>query len=252
MKARPPPVRRLTPTAPPAPHPFAFPIAGALGRSSPLPPGEGGRVRVHIPERLRPLAQEAVDEGGLAGPVRTGEEDEVGILIATGWLGCGQARKSFKELVEARGGVSREFHFGSDFRCPLMLQLSWERPSGSFHGIHSTWVNCVSKQLPRPTHRILIVAVENIFPRSRICLQNRSSVSEIPSFDFFYCQPEDRIRAARRDRCGCKFRKHLPAITYVSVNHHDNSVYAGCFPITRKYSGKLVEQHPFTRIAFRR
>ena len=50
----------------------------ALRRSSPLPTGEGGRVRVHEPKRLRPLTQEAVDEGGLAGTVRTGEEDEGG------------------------------------------------------------------------------------------------------------------------------------------------------------------------------
>ena len=48
----------------------------ALRRSSPLPTGEGGRVRVHEPNRLRPLTQEAVDERGLAGAVRTGEEDE--------------------------------------------------------------------------------------------------------------------------------------------------------------------------------
>lgn len=50
----------------------------ALRRSSPLPTGEGGRVRVHEPKRLRPLTQEAVDEGGLAGAVRPGEEDEGG------------------------------------------------------------------------------------------------------------------------------------------------------------------------------
>lgn len=33
-------------------------------------------MRVHEPKRLRPLTQEAVDEGGLAGAVRPGEEDE--------------------------------------------------------------------------------------------------------------------------------------------------------------------------------
>ena len=77
-RVAPPLVRRLTPTAPPAPHPFAFPTAGALGRSSPLPPGEGGRVRIDELERLRALAQEAVDEGGLPGPIRPGEEDEGG------------------------------------------------------------------------------------------------------------------------------------------------------------------------------
>jgi hypothetical protein len=48
----------------------------ALRRSSPLPMGEGGRVRVHEPKRLRPLTQEVVDEGGPAGAVRSGEEDE--------------------------------------------------------------------------------------------------------------------------------------------------------------------------------
>jgi len=64
---------------PASPSPFrASLIADALRRSSPLPPGEGDLVRVHEPERLRPLAQEAVDEGGLPGPVRTGEEDEGG------------------------------------------------------------------------------------------------------------------------------------------------------------------------------
>ena len=41
----------------------------ALRRSSPLPPGEGDRVRVHEPKRLRPLTQEAVDERGLAGAI---------------------------------------------------------------------------------------------------------------------------------------------------------------------------------------
>lgn len=35
----------------------------ALRRSSPLPTGEGGRVRVHEPKRLRPLTQEAVSMG---------------------------------------------------------------------------------------------------------------------------------------------------------------------------------------------
>ena len=44
----------------------------------PLPLGEGDRVRVHEPKRLRPLTQEAVDERGLACPVRSGEEDESG------------------------------------------------------------------------------------------------------------------------------------------------------------------------------
>lgn len=44
----------------------------------PLPPGEGDRVRVHEPKRLRPFPQEAVDKGGLACPVRSGEEDESG------------------------------------------------------------------------------------------------------------------------------------------------------------------------------
>lgn len=48
------------------------------GAAVPLPPGEGDRVRVHEPERLRPLTGEAVDEGGLPGPVRTGEQDEGG------------------------------------------------------------------------------------------------------------------------------------------------------------------------------
>ena len=50
----------------------------ALRRSSPLPTGEGARVRVHEPKRLRPLTQEAVDEGGLAGAVGSGEDDEGG------------------------------------------------------------------------------------------------------------------------------------------------------------------------------
>jgi len=50
----------------------------ALRRSSPRPTGEGGRVRVREAKRLRPLTQEAVDEGGLAGAVRSGEEDEGG------------------------------------------------------------------------------------------------------------------------------------------------------------------------------
>lgn len=35
-------------------------------------------MRVHEPERLRPLTQEPVDEGGLAGAVGSGEEDEGG------------------------------------------------------------------------------------------------------------------------------------------------------------------------------
>ena len=35
-------------------------------------------VRVHEPERLRALAQEAVDEGGLPGAVQAGEENEGG------------------------------------------------------------------------------------------------------------------------------------------------------------------------------
>lgn len=35
-------------------------------------------IRIHEPERLRPLAQEAVDEGGLSVAVRAGEEDEGG------------------------------------------------------------------------------------------------------------------------------------------------------------------------------
>ena len=51
----------------------------ALRRSSPLPTGEGDGIRVHELERLGPLTQEAVDEGGLAGTVRTGEEDEGGL-----------------------------------------------------------------------------------------------------------------------------------------------------------------------------
>ena len=50
----------------------------ALRRSSPLPPGEGTRVRVDELKRLGPFAQEAVDEGGLPGPVRPDEEDEGG------------------------------------------------------------------------------------------------------------------------------------------------------------------------------
>lgn len=44
----------------------------------PLPTGEGGHVRVHEPKRLRPLTQEAVDDGGLAFAIWTGEEDEGG------------------------------------------------------------------------------------------------------------------------------------------------------------------------------
>jgi hypothetical protein len=51
----------------------------ALRRSSPLPTGEGGRVRVHEPERLGPFPQEAGDDGDLAGAVRSGEEDEGGM-----------------------------------------------------------------------------------------------------------------------------------------------------------------------------
>ena len=43
----------------------------------PLPTGEGGRVRVHEPKRLRPLPQEAVKGGGLAGAFCTGEEHEM-------------------------------------------------------------------------------------------------------------------------------------------------------------------------------
>lgn len=44
----------------------------------PLPSGEGDRVRIDERERLRALAQEAVNKGGLPGPVRTREEDEGG------------------------------------------------------------------------------------------------------------------------------------------------------------------------------
>jgi len=40
-------------------------------------------VRIDEPERLAPLAQEAVDEGGLSGAVRPGAEDEVGGRTAT-------------------------------------------------------------------------------------------------------------------------------------------------------------------------
>ncbi len=35
-------------------------------------------VRIDEPERLRPLAQDPVEEGGLAGAVGSGEEDEGG------------------------------------------------------------------------------------------------------------------------------------------------------------------------------
>jgi hypothetical protein len=48
-------------------------------RSFVNPQGEKGHVvRIDEPKRLRALAQEAVDEGGLPGPVRPGEEDEGG------------------------------------------------------------------------------------------------------------------------------------------------------------------------------
>jgi len=42
------------------------------------PPGEGDRVRIDEPKRLRALAQEVVDEGGLPSTVRPGEADEGG------------------------------------------------------------------------------------------------------------------------------------------------------------------------------
>jgi len=45
-------------------------------------------VWIDEPERLRALAQEAVDEGGLPGPVRPGEEDEGGHKGSFAEIGC--------------------------------------------------------------------------------------------------------------------------------------------------------------------
>lgn len=58
-------------------------VVGAV--SIPLPAGEGGRVRIDELERLRAIAQEAVDEGGLPGPFRPGEKNESGHSL---WIAC--------------------------------------------------------------------------------------------------------------------------------------------------------------------
>lgn len=46
----------------------------ALRRSSPLPPGEGERVRIDELERLRALPEEIINGGCLPGTVGAGEE----------------------------------------------------------------------------------------------------------------------------------------------------------------------------------
>ena len=104
---------------------FATKAASAI----PLPPGEGGRVRIDELERLRALAQEAVDEGGLPGPVGSGEEDESGHMASL--------VEPERRIIQAeQAGRAETAYFDPSVRNALTPFRVWCSPRTLRNSIH--------------------------------------------------------------------------------------------------------------------
>jgi hypothetical protein len=96
-----------------------------------------------------------------------------------------QTAQPITQFAEAGRFVTLQLHKFPHLFGPVVLDLSWQRPTRRFDRQCTTGIDGIREDLPGTANAVLHVAVQNIPFGSWKCGKKCISITKIPSLDFF-------------------------------------------------------------------